>query len=567
MAVDDQPPSRRRRQLDLGSGMAGGTRDEPPAAGEGAVASCASSRRTRLQQSQLPLAQVETEERKPGADGPRARRRAEAIRAAEAGASAETVDAGLTPIGETRRDRRRRQAEGAVESAVGTASGVVRAALDRISPRRRPAEETELLALVPDRDDVVSQRGGALEGDGAEHAQPANHGGGVTQRAIAATWVEDAATGTFHRAADARRAEPSAKRRLLETLGLTRSAEPIGTERMAVLAARARAVLSAALMVSEGFLAGISLLHILVVERCAQREFLVVGYLLAARTTQQTFHVLCTMAVLSSLVALGSASAQLERLEKGAQRWEALKLHRDASYQQASAAIVATLYAVALICSLLTVRARAPLARPLPSPHRAGRDVDLERRPAPPRRARARALLNSGSLDIRTRRRISFCGAHAPHPSGARARRATDDQAETVWRWSLIDPLSVAQLPKAELDRFSEGVFDNAYPLWRGLSRARAHTVRQCGARHPARPSRAPLVTSNGGSCRAAPRRAISPRSHANSGVPARVGHCDCLLLAPRDCAGCRQSARGTAVAHRHACLCNRAVILRVARK
>ncbi|KAG8466416.1 hypothetical protein KFE25_002172 [Diacronema lutheri] len=379
--------------------MAGGTRDEPPAAGEGAVASCASSRRTRLQQSQLPLAQVETEERKPGADGPRARRRAEAIRAAEAGASAETVDAGLTPIGETRRDRRRRQAEGAVESAVGTASGVVRAALDRISPRRRPAEETELLALVPDRDDVVSQRGGALEGDGAEHAQPANHGGGVTQRAIAATWVEDAATGTFHRAADARRAEPSAKRRLLETLGLTRSAEPIGTERMAVLAARARAVLSAALMVSEGFLAGISLLHILVVERCAQREFLVVGYLLAARTTQQTFHVLCTMAVLSSLVALGSASAQLERLEKGAQRWEALKLHRDASYQQASAAIVATLYAVALICSLLT--------------------------------------------------------------------------AETVWRWSLIDPLSVAQLPKAELDRFSEGVFDNAYPLWRGLSLTR----------------------------------------------------------------------------------------------
>lgn len=365
MSRAEESAASRRRQRALEQSLASGPREEPIAAGEAETEARASSRRARRQLLQPP-GEVDVDGGTPGR--PRSRRRGGA---ADDAADDATGDSGadLTPSAEGGRSRRRRQAEGVAESAVGTASGAVRAAFDRISPRRRPASETELLALVPDQDDLMSQQGGlAPEAEGADQLPFGGaHGGGRASRGNAATWVEDAATGSFYRAADARRREPGAKRRLMETLGLTRSGDAGPTERMVLLAARARAVISATLMVSEGVLAGMALLHILVVQQCAQRPFLIVGYLKAARATQQTFHLLCSLAMLSSLVALGSASQQLERLERSPARWDHVQQHRDASYQQAAAALVVLLYTVALICSLLTVRASPPPAPP-PAP-------------------------------------------------------------------------------------------------------------------------------------------------------------------------------------------------------
>ncbi|KAJ1627556.1 hypothetical protein T492DRAFT_1023667 [Pavlovales sp. CCMP2436] len=202
----------------------------------------------------------------------------------------------------------------------------------------------------------MSQRGGGvLEGEaGVEVAQGGAQGGGQGSRGQMATWVEDPASGSFFRASDVRQASSETKRSCAEMLGFARSAEAESTERLTVLAARARAVLSATLMVSEGVLAGMSLLHVLVVEQCASNSFLVVSYLQAARATQQTFHFLCTFAVLSSLVALSSASQRLQVLSMQQQRWELLEQHRDASYTQAAAFVITLLYTVALVCSLIT---------------------------------------------------------------------------------------------------------------------------------------------------------------------------------------------------------------------
>jgi hypothetical protein len=375
----------------------------------------------------------------------------------------------------------------AVEAVVESASGAVRAAIDRISPRRRPAEEAELLALVPDRDDVMSQRGGqAADADAA--AARVDLTGRPPMRGQAATWVEHPANGTFSRLthADALRrdeAQPGAKRTLLEALGLTtRAGEPGSVEHLAVLATHARAILSATLAVSEGVLAGMSLLHILVVEQCAQRAFLVVSYLRAARATQQTFHIMCTLACLSSLLALNSAGAQLSALAAKHQRWDIVQQARAASYQQAAAGVVSLLYAVALVCSLLTVRALAP--RP-PAPRRVyelcarvaggthhGITQPSSHRPRP-------TLLPPHPPDASSHLPLPSLPP-LPPPTGCCAARGhappalppAPPQAEMVWRWSLLEPEAVILLGPEALAQLYADQFDQAYPLYRGLSGA-----------------------------------------------------------------------------------------------
>lgn len=335
-------PRRRQRRLELGSGEPG-----TPGPDEDADDSRAGSWRAR-RQLLPPMGEADAGAARPPA-----------IAAADGAADADGADLGLRA--DAGRSRRRRQADGAAESAAASAGGAVRKALERISPRRRPAEETELLQLMPDKEDVLSQRGGGALGE-ADASQPFGglHGGGEAGRAAAATWVEDAATGAFRRAA-----EPgSGAGRGRGSLGLARAGERGPTERMAVLAERARALLSAALGLCEGVLAGMCGLHALVAEECARRPFLVAGYLRAARATHQAFHLLCTMALLSALVAMGSAGLSLERLERADQGWERAAAYREAGRQQAAAALAALLYAAALVCSLLAVRAAAAPAPP-----------------------------------------------------------------------------------------------------------------------------------------------------------------------------------------------------------
>jgi len=255
----------------------------------------------------------------------------------------------MRSLAETRRSNRRQKAESL--TATEAAGDAIRAAIDRISPRKRPPEEAGLLSVVPDDDDLLSQRGGAAEVELSVPRVDVGAVGGVLDAGRSAVWVEDAATGNFFRATDrvAAHGDDGARRTVMGTLGLTtRGGDSAGNVRLVALAARCQAVLSAILTVGEGILAGLALLHALVVEQCAQRPFLVVTYIPAALRVQQAFQLLTTLAMVSSLLAHHRATRQAAAASSA-------KKNRDASYQQAAAGVVSLLYGLALVVSLLNV--------------------------------------------------------------------------------------------------------------------------------------------------------------------------------------------------------------------
>jgi len=260
---------------------------------------------------------------------------------------------------ERRRSNRRRRPDSPAAAALGAAGDVVRSAFDRISPRRRPTEEAGLLALVPDEEDLVSQRAAVPEDAVAPPLDAGTGGGAQGGGGPAVVWVEDAASGTFFRASDrvaAYGGEPTSRRTFFETLGLAPRGGDEGNVRLVILASRAQAVLGAALAVAEGILSGMALLHALVVEQCASRAFLVVSYLPAALQVQQAFQLLTSLAVVSALIAHSRASFKLKRLTtQRAPVLDAAAKHREASYQQAAAGMVAFLYGIALLVALLNI--------------------------------------------------------------------------------------------------------------------------------------------------------------------------------------------------------------------
>lgn len=379
------PASRRRRRLEMGAspgGAAAGVDETEPLGAAGLSQDSQRSRRA-LRQERRRAEAVATGDRTDDGSPPR--------RGERPGS-----EPGLTPSSADRRRSGRRQRG---ETAAEAAGEVVRAAIDRISPRRRLADEQALLEMVPNDDELMSQRGSVTEGEIAptRDAGPGAGGGAAAGGATIATWAEDPGTGEFYRVADRQGAadgtRPAGKRTLLDTLGFTRmsaTGEESGTAQLLVVAAHSRLVLIATLRVAEGILAGMALLHALVVEQCAQWPFLLVAYLPAALGVQHTFQLLSTLATISALISHSAASERLAALEKERGQWDTLALMRDASYQKAVAAVVALLYATSLVVTLVNVRLprhatrRSPL-RMLPN----ARASPTGRRAPPPLALRA----------------------------------------------------------------------------------------------------------------------------------------------------------------------------------